>query len=170
MRGVRCRCGSLRCYTRQYCAYTDGCEYAPERVAYDEQRHVFLVCTVQDLVCLCLDHVTVCDDDLLLVECFLSYLVVSWSGDQSRSHTRSHVYDQPRSWTYQSFLIHHQYAGVRLEVDTRRGFDRLLRDEERTVQYGTDDARESTSSPRMVMSFSSQRPSPMMYSIVVAGR
>ena len=38
------------------------------------------------------------------------------------------------------------------------------------VQYETDDMKESTSSPRMVMSFSSQRPSPMMYSIVVARR
>ena len=46
--------------------------HAPERVAYNEQRHVFLVCTAQDIVCLRLDHVTVRNDDLFLVERFLS--------------------------------------------------------------------------------------------------
>ena len=59
-------------------AYTlDGREYAPERVAYNKQRHVLLVRTAQDIVCLFLDHVTIGDDDLFLVERLLSYLVVS---------------------------------------------------------------------------------------------
>ena len=55
----------------------DGREYVPERVAYNKQRHVLLVRTAQDIVCLCLDHVTIDDDDLFLAERLLSYLVVS---------------------------------------------------------------------------------------------
>ena len=41
------------------------------------KRHVLLVRTAQDIVCLFLDHVTIGDDDLFLVERLLSYLVVS---------------------------------------------------------------------------------------------
>ena len=47
-------------------------QIAPERVAY-----VLLVRIVQDVVCLCLDHATVSDSDLFLVEGFVSQLVVS---------------------------------------------------------------------------------------------
>ena len=64
-------------YASIYRVYTlDGREYVPERVAYNKTTRP--PCPHRSgHRCLCLDHVTIDDDDLFLVERLLSYLVVS---------------------------------------------------------------------------------------------
>lgn len=51
--------------------YQRGDEHLPEWVAYNQERDILLVRTRKDLIALSLYHVTVGEDQLLAVECFL---------------------------------------------------------------------------------------------------
>lgn len=44
---------------------------SPKWITNDEQGHILLVCIVEDLITLSLNHVAICDDDRFFIERFL---------------------------------------------------------------------------------------------------
>ena len=105
------------------CSSTGICQYIslhlhmtviPKWVSHDEECDIQLVCALEDLVAVLLDHISVCDDNGSSIVFFLAAL------SDSGQHT-----DLERNMgiTYESLLVDEEDAGVGFEINSIRLFD-----------------------------------------------